>query len=467
MSQQTISVDWPQIFKERRNQVRRAVGGGVILWLGHVLQARNYPDNTYPFRQNSHFLYYTGLAEPDLAVLSYAEDDYDILFASPASIDDVVWSGADRSRMDLAKMAGIETVEDLSRLGAYITKATSQGMRVHYLPPYQATALFRTAELLGRDPSEVSAGASRILGEAVTKQRSVKSDLELAELEDALAVTDKMYRAAMARTRPGVYEYEVAGVMQGVALGHGREQAFFPIVTIHGGTLHNHAHDNIMREGHLLLIDAGAESPRFYAGDITRTLPVSGRFTAFQKDIYEIVLAAQMASIEMVKPGQDFGDIHVHACRVLTEGLRSLGLMKGNTEDAVAAGAHALFFPHGLGHMLGLDVHDMEDLGDVVGYPKERQRSSQFGLKFLRLSRPLHQGFVVTIEPGIYFIPALIDRWKQERMHSEFISYSDVERYRSFGGIRIEDNVAVVESGARLLGPGIPKTVAEVEEAMR
>jgi Xaa-Pro aminopeptidase len=175
----------------------------------------------------------------------------------------------------------------------------------------------------------------------------------------------------------------------------------------------------------------------------------------------------QMASIEMVKPGNDFRDVHTHACRLMTEGLRSLGLMKGNVEDSVAAGAHALFFPHGLGHMLGLDVHDMEDLGDVVGYPKEQQRSAQFGLKYLRLSRPLHKGFVVTIEPGIYFIPALIDRWKQERMHTEFINYDQVEKYRNFGGIRIEDNVAAVASGARLLGPGIPKTVAEVEAAMR
>jgi Xaa-Pro dipeptidase len=467
MSQQTTSVDWPQIFKERRNQVRQAVGGGVILWLGHVLQARNYADNTYPFRQNSHFLYYTGLTEPDLAVLSYPEDDYDVLFSRPVSIDDVVWSGAGHSRMELASMAGIETVEDISRLGVYITKTSSQGMKVHYLPPYQATSLFRTAELLVLDPGEVSAGASRVLQEAVAKQRSVKSEVELAELEDALVVTDKMYRAAMARTRPGVYEYEVAGAMQAVALAHNREQAYTPIVTIHGEILHNHTHDNLMCEGQLLLIDAGAESPRFYAGDITRTLPVSGRFTPIQKEIYEIVLAAQMACIPMVKPGNDFRDVHIHACRLMVEGLRALGLMKGNAEDAVAAGAHALFFPHGLGHMLGLDVHDMEDLGDVVGYPKEQQRSSQFGLKYLRLSRPLHKGFVVTIEPGIYFIPALIDRWKQERMHTEFINYDEVEKYRGFGGIRIEDNVAAVESAARLLGPGTPKTVAEVEAAMQ
>ncbi len=466
MEQQVSAVDWPQIYKDRRNQIRQAAGGGVILWLGHVLQARNYTDNTYPFRQNSHFLYYTGLAQPDLAMLSYPETDYDILFSRPTGIDEIVWSGAGRTRMEMASLAGIETVEDIARLGVYITKAGSQGMKIHYLPPYQATSLFRTSELMVLDPGEVTAGASRPLQEAIAKQRSVKSDLEIAEIEDALGVTCRMYRAAMARTRPGIYEYEVAGAIQGVALEHNRQQAFDPIVTIHGEVLHNHSYDHILRGGQLLLIDSGAESPNSYASDITRTIPVNGRFSAAQKEIYEIVLKAQMTSIELMKPGCDYRDVHFHACTVMAEGLRSMGLMKGNLADAVPAGAHALFFPHGLGHMMGLDVHDMEDLGDIVGYPKELQRSSQFGLKYLRLSRPLHEGFVVTVEPGIYFIPALIDRWKQEKMHVEFIDYERVEAFRGFGGIRIEDNVVVTGSGARILGPRISKTVAEVEAAM-
>ncbi len=466
MGRQTSAVDWPQVFRDRRNQIRQAAGGGVILWLGHVLQARNYADNTYPFRQNSHFLYYTGLAEPDLAMLSYPETDYDILFSRPGSIDEVVWSGPGHSRMDMANMAGIETVEDIARLSVYITKATSQGMKVHYLPPYQATSLIRVSELMVLDPAEVAAGASRPLQEAVARQRSVKSDLEVAEIEDALSVSAKMYRAAMARTRPGVYEYEVAGAMQGIALEQNREQAYPPIVTIHGEVLHNHSYDHLLEDGQLLLIDAGVESPRFYASDITRTFPVSGRFSGAQKEIYEIVLKVQMTSIDMIGPGIDFRDVHTHAAQVMAEGLRSIGLMKGDPAEAVPVGAHALFFPHGLGHMLGLDVHDMEDLGDVVGYPKEQQRSSQFGLKYLRLSRPLKEGFVVTVEPGIYFIPALIDRWKQERLHIDFINYDKVEKFRGFGGIRVEDNVVVTGSGVRVLGPGIPKTVAEVEASM-
>jgi Xaa-Pro aminopeptidase len=460
------AVDWAKIYRERRNRLREAVGGGVILWLGSMLQPRNYADNSYPFRQNSHFLYYTGLSEPDLALLSYPEADYDVLFSRPASMDDIVWSGPGHSRLDMAAHAGIETVEDIGRLGVHVTKAVAKGLKVHYTPPFQASSLFRIAELLVLDASEVTAGASRLLQESVARQRSVKSDLEIADIEEALRVSDKMYRLAMARTRPGLFEHDIAGVMQGVALEHNREQAYTPIVTVHGEVLHNHSYDNRLEKGQLLLIDAGAESPMCYASDITRTLPVSGHFTSRQKDVYEIVLGTQLAAIDMIKAGVDFKDAHIHACRVTAEGLSALGLMKGNARDAVEAGAHALFLPHGLGHMMGLDVHDMEDLGDIAGYGKGRKRSAQFGLNYLRLSRPLEAGFVFTVEPGIYFIPALGDRWKQERLHTEFIDYDKVEAYRGFGGIRIEDNVVVTETGARVLGPGIPKTIAEVEEAM-
>ncbi len=460
------NANWPDVYRERRNRVRSAVGGGVILWLGHVLQPRNYADNTYPFRQSSHLLYYTGIDQPDVALLSYPEADYDVLFSRPQSVDDVVWSGAAQARVEMARGAGIETVEDISRLGVYLTKASGQGLKIHYLPPYQATSLFRIAELLVIDPGEVAAGASKPLQEAVAKQRSAKSDVEIAEIEDAIEVSALMYRAAAGKIRPGVYEHEIAGVMQGVALAHNREQAYQPIVTVHGEILHNHSYHNRLEEGGLLLIDAGAESCRYYSSDITRTYPVSGRFSGAQAEVYGLVLRSQMAAIEMIRPGSDYKDVHMQVCRIMVDGLKSLGLMKGNTDDAVSAGAHALFFPHGLGHMMGLDVHDMEDLGDVVGYSKERRRSDQFGLRYLRLSRPLELGYVVTVEPGLYFIPALIDRWKQEKLQADFINYDKIETYRGFGGIRIEDNVVVTGEGARVLGPGIPKTVADVEAAM-
>jgi len=458
--------NWAEIYRDRRNKIRAAVGGGVILWLGHVLQPRNYTDNAYPFRQNSHFLYATGLDHPDLALLSYPEADSDILFSRPQSVDDVVWSGAMQPRIEMAREAGIETVEDISRLGVYLTKAAGQSLKIHYLPPYQATSLFRIAELLVIEPDGVTAGASKPLQEAMAKQRNAKSEEEISEIEDALGVSALMYQVAMATARPGVHEYEVAGAMQGVALAHNREQAYPPIVTTHGEVLHNHTYSNVLKDGQLLLIDAGVESPKYYASDITRTYPVSGRFSAVQAEVYEIVLRSQMAAIGLIRPGSDYKDVHMQVCRVMVDGLKAIGLMKGNTEDAVSAGAHALFFPHGLGHMMGLDVHDMEDLGDLVGYSKERRRSDQFGLRYLRLSRPLELGYVLTVEPGLYFIPALIDRWKQEKLQAEFINYDRVEAFRSFGGIRIEDNVVVAQKGARVLGPGIPKTIADIESAM-
>jgi Xaa-Pro aminopeptidase len=454
------------IYRDRRNKIREAVGGGVILWLGHTLQPRNYTDNTYYFRQNSHFLYYMGLSDPDLAVLSYPEQDNDILFSKPTTMDDIIWSGASQERMNMARHAGIETIEDISRLGVYLAKAQSQKLQIHYLPPYQASSLFRIAELLVMEPEEVTSGVSARLKDEVARQRSVKSKLEIEEIETALRVTDHMHRRAMAVARPGIYEYEIAGEIQAVALRANFHQSFTPIVTVRGQVLHNHSYDNQLQDGQLMINDSGAESPGGYAADITRTFPVNGRFSSVQKEIYETVLSMQLGAIEAIRPGIRYRDVHLIACRILSERLCALGLMKGDPAAAVEAGAHALFFPHGLGHMMGLDVHDMEDLGDVVGYPKGEVRSKQFGLTFLRLSRALEKGFVLTVEPGIYFIPALIDKWAEERQHKEFIAYEKLDAYRTFGGCRIEDDVLVTAEGARVLCPGIPKTVAEVEAAM-
>ncbi len=457
--------NWPEIYRQRRNRIRQDIGGGIILWIGHTLQPRNYADNAYPFRQNSHFLYYTGLSKPDLIMLSFPESDYDILFSKPAGIDDVVWTGPQPSRTDLARAAGIETVEDMERLEEYLAKAHMQRTKIHYLPPYQYSSLFRATQLLNMESSEVIANVSLLLMELVARQRSVKSDVEIAEIDDALAITGKMHQACMAAARPGRRESEIAGMIQGIALSNDRQQAYDPIVTIHGEVLHNHSYDGILKEGQLLLNDSGVESPMYYASDITRTCPVGGRFTSVQAEVYQIALRMQLGTIGMIKPGISYRDAHLGACRILAEGLRAMGLMQGNPSDAVDAGAHALFFPHGIGHMLGLDVHDMEDLGDIVGYKNKEKRSGQFGLNFLRLSRPLEAGFVLTVEPGIYFIPALIDRWQGERLHKEFLNYDKIKALRSFGGIRIEDNILVTPAGAHVLGPGIPKTIPEVEEA--
>ncbi|NLT67338.1 MAG: aminopeptidase P family protein [Acidobacteria bacterium] len=465
MSTNSSQPDWPEIYRQRRNKIRRQVDG-VILWIGHSLQPRNYAGNTYPFRQNSHFLYYTGLSEPDLLMLSFPEQDHDILFAREADIDDIVWTGPTRSRAELARDAGIDIAEEIERVKEHLAGVRSDGARIHYLPPYQYSSLYRAAQLLNMEPAEVIANVSQVLMEEVAKQRSIKTEVEIAEIEDALAITDLMHRAAMAEMGPGKRESEIAGVMQGIALAHDRQQAYNPIVTIRGEVLHNHSYSGIMQEGQLLLIDAGVESPLFYASDITRTFPVSGRFTAKQAGIYQIVLRMQLGTIGMIKSGISYRDVHLAACRIMAEGLRETGLMRGNPSDAIEAGAHALFFPHGIGHMLGLDVHDMEDLGDIVGYGKKEKRSGQFGLNYLRLSRPLEHGFVLTVEPGIYFIPALIERWQKENLHSEFIDYEKVNGYLGFGGIRIEDNILVTPTGATVLGPGIPKTIPEIESAM-
>jgi Xaa-Pro aminopeptidase len=457
--------NWNEIYRQRRNRIRQDVADGVILWIGHVLQPRNYADNTYPFRQNSHFLYYTGLSEPDLAMISFPEPDHDILFSRPASMDDIVWSGPQRTGIELARDAGIDGVEDIERLEEHLAKISTQGTRIHYLPPYQYSALSKTAQLLNLPADEVIGNVSRDLMEQVARQRSIKSDEEIMEMETALGVTDQMHRACMAAARPGVRECEIAGMIQGIALSNDLQQAFAPIVTVRGEVLHNHSYGGTLEDGQLLLCDAGTESRMYYASDITRTCPVSGRFSDRQAGVYELVLRMQLGSIRMMKPGITNREVHLEACRILAEGLCDMGLMRGNSSDAVEAGAHALFFPHGIGHMLGLDVHDMEDLGDIVGYKDKEKRSGQFGLNSLRLSRPLEPGFVLTAEPGIYFIPALIDRWQQEARHREFLNYDKINAFRSFGGIRIEDDVLVTDSGSRVLGPRIPKTIPEVEEA--
>jgi Xaa-Pro aminopeptidase len=465
LNTRTSTADWPEIYRQRRNEIRAKAGDGVILWMGHVLQPRNYADNTYPFRQNSNFLYYTGISEPGLAMLSFPDSDHDILFSKPASIDDVVWTGPGASREELARDAGIAEEEDIDRLQELLAKEVANGKRVQYLPPFQTSLLLEFSRLLGMGPNEVVAGASTPLMEAVAGQRSVKTDVEIGEIEEALCITDRMHRLAMAAARPGIREYELGSAIQAIALSYNRQQAYNPIITVHGEVLHQNSQEGILEDGRLLLNDSGAESLRYYASDITRTFPVSGRFTTVQAEVYQIALRMQLGAIEMIKPGISYRDVHLGACRIMVDGLRSMGLMKGDGSNAIEAGAHALFFPHGIGHMLGLDVHDMEDLGDIVGYKKKEARSSQFGLNYLRLSRPLKAGFVFTVEPGIYFIPALIDRWQQEGLHKDFLIYDRINEFCDFGGIRIEDDVIVSPTGTRILGPEIPKTVAEVEEA--
>jgi len=352
----------------------------------------------------------------------------------------------------------------LGQLKEFLSSPQVKSRKLHYLFPYRGETILQMQSLLQMDTPQLRKNASEELSWAITAMRSIKEPGEIQEIENMVNVAWKMHTTAMRMAKPGTVEREIAGVIEGIALAEGSGVSFPIIATKHGETLHNHYHGNILQKGDLLIVDAGAESVRFYASDITRTCPVGGKFTSKQKEIYEIVLAANLAAIEMSKPGIYHKDVHLKAAMVIAEGLKSVGLIKGNIQDAVQTGAHALFFPHGLGHMLGLDVHDMENIGEsYVGYDSTITRSTQFGLAYLRLAKKLEPGYVITDEPGIYFIPALIDLWYNEKRFTEFINYDVALKYKDFGGIRIEDDVLITETGCRVLGNPIPKTVEEVE----
>jgi Xaa-Pro aminopeptidase len=451
--------------KQRRERLRALVPDGALLLLGQQDTPRNYLANVYPFRQDSHFLYYVGTDLPGFAALIHP-DGQQWLFGPPEDPDDLIWHGPHPVLEDHAREAGIPHCAPIAELPAQLDALGKKGVDIHYLPPYRADRTLWLAELMGGPPAAVAERASAAFVEAVVAQRSIKSEAEVAQIEEALGISKQMYEAATALIAPGVKEHQVAGAMQGVALSHDRAQSFKPIVSVRGEVLHNVTYHNTMQAGDLLLIDSGTESPHYYASDITRTFPVSGQFDARQKAIYEVVLAAQRAAIEAASPRKTNRELHLIAARTIASGLKDVGLMRGDVDEAVAAGAHALFFVHGLGHMMGVDVHDMEDLGDAVGYAEGEQRSSQFGLNALRLARQLEPGFVITVEPGIYFVPALLDRWRAEGRHADFIDYDAVEPYRGFGGVRIEDDLLITETGARVLGPPIPKTPADVEAAL-
>lgn len=450
---------------ERRRSLRAAVPNGAILILANAEAPKNYTDNVYPFRQDSNFLYYVGVNEAEMAAL-LLPDGSEILFGREEHPDDLVWHGPHAVLSDHASASGFAGTGLRKALPGVAADLLAKGVEIHYLPPYRAERRFDLAEILNDDPRSVGEGVSRALIKAVIAQRSIKTGEEIAEIEGALAVTAKAYREVMAATRPGRTEAELAAILQRVALAHDRQQSFNPIVSVRGEVLHNTSYSNTLADGQLLLVDSGADSARWYASDITRTFPVNGTFSPQQRGIYEIVLAMQEAAINAASPGRTNRELHRLAALTAAQGLIDLGLMQGDPQAAVDAGAHALFFPHGLGHMLGQDVHDMEDLGDLVGYDEGDSRSEQFGLAFLRLAKKLEPGFVITIEPGLYFVPALIEQWRNENRHGEFIRYDRLEAYQGFGGIRIEDDVLITDNGSRVLGPGIPKTVADLESVV-
>jgi len=453
------------IYSERRRKLKEQLNYGLALFLGNNYAPMNYPANTYPFRQDSNFLYFFGLNNAKLAAVIDFESGQEIIFGDDVSIDDIIWMGPQPSLKDRAAKCGVAETKPFGELEKYI--ATHTNRFIHYLPPYRADNTIMLENLLGIKPKVQKKFASVDLIKAVVALRSVKEPCEIEALEEAQKIAYEMHMKGLKMIKSGVYEREIAGAMEGIALSYGGVVSFPVILTINGETLHNHYHGNRLKDGDLLLIDAGAEATNHYCTDHTRTYPVSGKFTPKQKEIYEIVLKANKEAIEMIKPGVTFQAVHFHACTVIVEGLKALGLMKGDTHEAVKLGAHAMFFPHGLGHMMGIDVHDMEDLGEnFVGYDEETKRSSLFGTAYLRFGRKLHEGFVLTVEPGIYFIPALIEKWEKENKFAEFINYDKVKQYLDFGGIRLEDDILVTANGYRNLGKPIPKEVDEIESIM-
>ena len=457
-----------KIYTKRRNQLKKEFSNGVLLFLGNTELPMNYPQNTFHFRQDSTFLYFFGMEEPGLAAIIDIDNKKEIIFGDDVDIEDVIWTGPLPLLKDKIEKVGVSECAVFSKLSEYLGNAGSQNRKIHFLPPYHPNNQIFINTTLEIPFGNIKEKASIEFINAVVKLRSVKGKEEIKEIENGMKTAYKMFTTAMKMAKPGMFEYEVAGKMEGIARSKNGSLSFPTILSVRGEILHGHYHNNKMNDGDLLLIDAGFEAPSGYATDHTRVVPVSGKFTQKQKEIYQIVLDSQLAAIDAIKPGVTYQSIHLFSCKVIAQGLKNLGLMKGDVDEAVKAGAHAFFLPHGLGHMMGLDVHDMEDIGQIhVGYDDEIRPIDQFGTAYLRLGRRLQTGFVLTVEPGIYFIPELFNLWKSENKFTEFINYNKVEEYLGFGGIRLEDDVLVTEDGHKVLGKPIPKTIEEVENLMK
>jgi Xaa-Pro aminopeptidase len=453
-----------EVYVRRREELHRKMKHGIALFLSNSEAPMNYPDNTYHYRQDSDFLYFFGIDLPGLTGYMDFDSGKDRIYGNDYSMDDIIWMGPQPTVKELALKCGITDTLPPARLEDNIRDAVSKKRRIHFLPPYRGESKMALGRLLKENPCQMKTHASVDLIKAVISMRSIKEKIEIEEIEKAVEIAYEMHVTAMRMCKPGVKEQDIFGVIEGIALAKGAGTSFPVILSMNGQTLHNHSHGNVLAKGRMMVTDAGAETSMHYASDITRTTPVGGKFNEKQKNIYEIVLKANTEAIKATKPGMSNRDLHFMACKIIATELKNLGLMKGDTDEAVAAGAHALFMPHGLGHMMGLDVHDMEALGEnFIGYNDEVKRSEQFGTAFLRFALPYQPGHVFTVEPGCYFIPELIEQWKSEGKFNEFINYSKLGPYMSIGGIRIEDNVLITEKGHKLLGKAIPKTVKEIE----
>lgn len=453
------------VYSNRRENLKKKMSSGIAIFIGNNEAPMNYPSNTYRYRQDSNFIYFFGIWASGLVGIIDFDENREIIFGNDFDMDDIIWMGNQPTIAHLAEKVGVRETLPMAKLEEYIQNAHKANRPVHFTPPYRGDNKIMLSNLTGINCNEIREKASLELINAIVTLRSTKEDIEIAEIEKACNMGVEMHSTVMRNCRPGVTEHFLTGLAEGIALSRGNGTSFSTILSQHGETLHNHVHNGILEEGKILLMDAGVEGLMGYCSDYTRSIPVSGKFTTKQQEIYEIVLKANLEGIKASNPGIYYRDVHAMAAETIVSGLTELGIMKGDPKEAVKLGAHALFFPHGLGHQMGLDVHDMEDFGENnVGYDQTIQRSTIFGWNALRMARELKPGFVVTVEPGIYFIPQLIDLWKKDNMFSQFINYNKVEEYRDFGGIRIEDDVLITNEGHRVLGDHLPKTVAELAE---
>ena len=452
----------------RRARLRNEVGGGVCVFLGNSLVGMNYAGNEYSFRQDSSFLYYWGLDYPGLAAIIDADGGEEIIFGDELTIDDIVWTGTMPTLKENAALVGVSDTRPLSAFKEYLDKAKAQGRKIRFLPPYRGDHMIWLQDLLDIKPSEQQAKADVDFIKAVVEMRIRKTPEEIAAIEEAVDISTRMHLIAYRMARPGVHEVEIAAaVLEEATKRPGTGLSFPTIATVAGHVLHNHGYVHTLKEGEIFLLDAGAENELHYAGDLSSSMPVSDRFTEKQELIYNIHLRSFDAALKELRPGNPYRNAHLAAAETVAEGMIDLGLMKGNPRDIAESGAYALVFPCGTGHMMGLDVHDMENLGEqFVGYCGGEKKSTQFGFKSLRLSRTLEPGFTFTVEPGIYFIPELIDLWKAEGRFKEFINYDKFEDWKNFTGLRNELDYLITENGVRQLGSlKKPMTLEEVYNA--
>ena len=457
-------------YVNRRAKLKELVKSGIIILFGNNESPCNFPANGYyPFRQDSSFLYYFGLNRDGLVGVIDIDNDIETLVGNDIDIEDIVWYGSVDSVHDMAESVGVKNTAPMKSLKTICNDAMRQKRRIHFLPPYRHDIKIQIFDLLGVHPVQQKEAASMDLIKAIVKMRSTKEAQEIEELERASVIGYKMHTTAMRLVKPGLTEKYVAGQVDGTANSYGAMVSFPTIFSQHGEIMHGSPSMAELESGRLVLCDCGGETINNYCSDHTRTFPVNGKFTQRQLEIYSIVEACHDHALDVAKPGVKYMDVHFAVCRLMTERLKELGLMKGDTDEAVAAGAHAMFQPHGLGHMMGMDVHDMENFDQInVGFDEEtRPRLDQFGTNCLRMGRRLEEGFVVTDEPGIYFIPALIDDWKASGHCAEFLNFDKIETYKDFGGIRIEDDILITKDGCRFLGEHrIPYHPKDVEEFM-